>query len=131
MDRDKIEGLWQFQEMVTDNTGQATSSGITDQYTFKISGELITISLLSDQPLNWRSEDDVYLLKTRWQNNTLLYKPPYGKWTPLGDFDGEVFYQSDGQNKRVFKKITEKEVVDWNKPIIKKGRQLFNYDSQE
>lgn len=131
MEPDKTEGLWQFHEMVTDANGLATSSGITDQYTFRINNELITISLFSEHLVSWNSEDDVYLLKTRWQNNTLQYLPPFGEWVPLADFDGEVFYQSDGQSKRVFKKISEEEVVTWNKSILEEQRKLFNYDLQD
>lgn len=122
------EGLWQFKEIVTDSIHQATSSGLTDQFTFLIDKGLITISLFSDNLTNWKSDDNVYILKTNWQNNTLLYLPPFGDWTPLADFDGEVFYMSDGKQKKIFKKITKGEVVDWNKEILKNDRLPFDYN---
>ncbi len=127
MDIKKAKGLWQFYEMIIDTNGQPTPSGINDQFTFNLSDELITISLFADHPIPWKAEDDVYLLKSKWDNNTLLYLPPAGEWSPLADFDGEIFFQSDGGNKRVFKKIQENEVISWNMDIIKKGRSPFDY----
>lgn len=124
----KVDGLWQFSETVPDLNAQQTSSGLTDQYTFLIDNGLITISLFSEQLTKWKADDDVYVLKTKWENNTLLYLPPLGNWTPLADFDGEVFYMSDGKQKGIFRKISKNEIVKWNSAIIKPNRETFSYD---
>jgi len=128
-DLKKSEGIWQFNEIVPDTDNQVTSSGLTDQYTFFISDGLITISLFSDQLTNWKSEDDVYILKTKWENNTLFYLPPAGDWTSLADFNGEIFYMSDGKQKRIFRKILKEKVVKWNEAILKPGRIAFDYNT--
>lgn len=124
----KVDGLWQFSETVPDISNQQTSSGLTDQYTFLIDNGLITISLFSEQLTKWKADDDVYVLRTKWENNTLLYLPPLGNWTPLADFDGEVFYMSDGRQKKIFRKILKNDVVKWNSAIIKPNRVPFSYD---
>lgn len=129
IDFKKSEGLWQFSETVPDSVNNQTSSGLTDQYTFLIKNSLITISLFSDQLSKWKSDDDVYILKTKWENNTLLYLPPVGDWTPLANFDGETFYMSDGNQKKIFRKILTNEVVKWNTAILKPDRIPFAYST--
>ena len=127
-DFSEVQGLWQFEKMAANSSGKKTSSGITDQYTFQIKNSFITISLFTDHLTNWKSKDDIYILKIKWIEHTLYYLPPFGDWTPLADFDGTNFYQSDGKQKRIFKKIAESEIVDWNSEILKKDRLPFDYD---
>jgi hypothetical protein len=131
IDFNKAQGLWQYEKMVPNRSGVVTSSGITDQYTFQFTDDLITISLFSDHLTNWKSQDDVYLLQTKWNGHSLFYLPPFGDWTPLADFDGENFFQSDGNSKRIFKKIDKDEVVSWNKAITEEGRLPFLYNLKE
>ncbi len=128
-DTNKINGVWQFEKFVNDVNCKATSGGLNDQYTFLIEDGYIVISLFSEQLTRWKSKDDIYKLKTKWQNQTLMYLTPLGNWMPLADYDGVIFYMSDGIQKKIFKKIPEEKIVKWNQGLLNNDRRPFDYES--
>lgn len=119
------EGLWQFsREIPIDND---KGKLMNDLYTFWYLDSTVIIYLFSIHKLQWKSDDDFYRLKTKWEVNALYYLPPFGDWTELATFEDNQFIKIGNGKKKIFKRISEKEVVEWNKNILKKDRSLHDY----
>lgn len=124
--KDKIieaDGIWQLQEQMEDPEKEGW---INEQFTFVLTGDHATVYLLSEHPVSWKSEDDVYKLKAKWDGNTLFFLPPYGDWIPLAIYDNGSFYMKGHGQKRIFRRIGPEEVSVWTKDILKE-RDLFDY----
>lgn len=121
----EAEGIWQFvrDEPVEDDHGKKMS----DLFTFRYGDSAVTIRLMSLSPFFQSSSDGFYTLKCQWTGNTLQYLSPSGSWTELAEFGNGEFVKYGNGKKRIFKKISPDEVVEWNRAILKEGRELYNY----
>jgi hypothetical protein len=111
-------GLWQLrdtQEIADDGSGRLTN----DVYIFRYDGQTVTLRLMTLHPGPWKSEDDFYRVAARWNDSMLEYRPPFGDWTEIGAFHGDHFEDVGSGIRRVFGRIGEDEVADWNRAILK------------
>lgn len=125
MDHSNAEGLWQQSREVEDPG--AKGNNLSDVYTFKYQGDLVTLRLLVISPPTWASPDGFYTLKARWQGNMLEYLAPLGQWTELAEFEQGRFVMSGDGMKREFALITPDQVADFNADIRRPDRPAFDY----
>lgn len=125
MSHSNAEGLWQQSREVPapDTAGKSLS----DIYTFKYEGDLVTLRLLAVSPPTWASADSFYALKARWQGDTLEYLAPLGQWTELASFEHGQFVMAGDGVKREFVRIAPDQVADFNADIRKAARPAFDY----
>lgn len=110
----RAEGIWQFEESVPAHDAGKIAN---DTITFVYRNEKVVLRLATLKLGQWKSKDDFYVLSTKWVGDALYYLPPFGSWTELAVFDGERFANVGSGVKRIFKKISETEIVDWNRNI--------------
>lgn len=125
---EQAEGVWQFQHETPIDGDMGKYAN--DVFTFIYESNTVTLRLLTLRSGQWKSEDDFYKLSTKWEGNTLYYRPPFGNWAELATFEHEQFINIGSGKKRVFKKIRTDEVIQWNKGILKPNRQLHDYRIQ-
>jgi hypothetical protein len=109
-------GLWQLHEEVPWTGDPARQAN--DVHTFRYRGAEVTLRLLTLRAGQWKSPDDFYLLAARWQGNRLLYRPPFGPWSELASFEDGRFVNTGNGRKRIFHRISEEQVVPWNRAIL-------------
>jgi len=124
-DRHQAEGTWQFEKEipVEDDLGKL----VNDVFTFLYEDDTVTLRLLTLRSGQWKSDDDFYKLSAKWEGNTLYYLPPFGSWTELAMFENDHFVNIGNGKKRIFKKIQNDEVVEWNRNILKANRDRHDY----
>lgn len=121
-------GLWQLQE--TQEAPDDGSRRLTgDAYTFLYDGDTVTLRLITLQHGAWKSEDDFYRLKARWDGDMLTYRPPFGEWQELASWTGDHFEDVGSGTRRIFGRIGEDEVAEFNRAILA-PRKLHNYSIQ-
>ena len=100
----RAHGLWQFQNEIAfkDDGGKHAH----DVFTFAYDGEHITMRLVTLHPGQWKSADDFYKLESKWEGDTLSYRPPFGPWTELASFEDDHFVNVGSGRKRIFGRIT-------------------------
>lgn len=121
-------GLWQLREtqaVEDDGNGRLTN----DAYTFRYDGDTVTLRLATMNPAMWRSDDDVYRLAARWDGDMLTYRPPFGDWAELAAFEGDHFEDVGSGTRRIFERIGEDQVPDWNRAILK-PREPHDYSTE-
>jgi hypothetical protein len=126
--RDAAIGLWQLRATETvedDVSGRLTN----DAYIFRYDGDTVTLRLITTNPAMWKSDDDFYRLATRWDGDMLTYRPPFTDWTELASFDGDHFEDVGSGTRRIFGRISDDEVADWNRAILT-PREPHDYSIQ-
>lgn len=123
----QAEGIWQFKESipVDDDKGK----NVNDAITFAFHNGMVTLRLLTLRTGQWKSTDGFYTLAAKWEEDTLLYLPPFGEWTELASFEDGQFVNIGNGIKRIFKKISEDEIVNWNRNITT-ARETHDYRIQ-
>jgi hypothetical protein len=111
------EGLWQFKKSVPIADDQGKS--VNDTITFLYADGMVTLRLLTLHLETWKSPDDFYKLATDWRGNVLYYRPPFGDFVDLAEFENGRFVDIGNGVKRIFERITPDEVVQWNRDILK------------
>lgn len=124
----RARGLWQFQNEIAfkDDGGKHAH----DVFTFAYDGEHITMRLVTLHPGQWKSADDFYKLESKWEGDTLYYRPPFGPWTELASFEDDHFVNVGSGRKRIFGRITSAQVIPWNAAILASKRGLHDYRMQ-
>ena len=125
MSHEEAVGLWQLQEtqqVPDDGSGRITN----DAYTFRYDGDTVTVRLLTLNPGVWKSGDDFYRLEARWNGDTLEYRPPFADWAALAEWRGDHFEDEGGGVRRIFGRIGEDAVADFNRAILD-PRQPHDY----
>lgn len=120
----KSEGIWQFEKSVPAYDCQGKV--VNDTVTFVYCNGMVTLRLLTLGLGQWKTKDDFYQLSAKWEADTLFYLPPFGHWTELAVFEHGRFVNTGNGIKRYFKRISEQEIVDWNKNITA-VREPHNY----
>lgn len=125
MTHSDAEGLWQqAREIPAPSTeGQVLS----DTYTFKYEAGQVTLRLLTISKVSWRSPDGVYVLKSRWQGDTLEYLTPVGQWVDLATFEHGQFIATGDGKRREYARISPDQVAEFSADIIKPGRPAHDY----
>ena len=113
----RATGLWQLREEVPVHDDGGRSAG--DAYTFRFDGDTVTLRLLTLHPGIWKSSDDFYRLSAQARDHALWYRPPFGDWVQLATFEDDRFVDIGSGLRRVFGRITDDEVVTWNRAILK------------
>lgn len=133
----EAEGLWMIDtERSIMGEGQILSSSFENTI-FKYDGTFITMRWYS---WSWTpySQDGFYKLKTKWNNDTLLYLSPMSQWEPLWEevavYKNKNFTKQDVNGngdscKWVFRKISISEVIEADKAILIK-RELYKYSTK-
>ncbi|HSI75135.1 MAG TPA: hypothetical protein VK957_04555 [Lunatimonas sp.] len=119
------EGIWQFAYQ-EDFDGEKDMQ-LNEHFTFLYKDGTVTLRLVTMHPGIWKSEDDFYKLKAKFEKNTLYYLPPFGNWAKLAIFDNNHFVDIGNGKRRVFERISKDKVVKWNLNILKENRELHNY----
>jgi hypothetical protein len=109
-------GLWQVREEVPvdDDGGRAGD----DTYTFAFDGDSVTVRLMTLHPGQLRSTDGFYRLSAECRGDALWYRPPFGDWVQLATFEDGGFVDVGSGRKRVFARIADSDVADWNRAIL-------------
>jgi hypothetical protein len=109
-------GLWQVKEEmpVPDDSGRAAP----DTYIFAFDGDTVTLRLMSQIRGQWKSEDDFYRLTAECRGDMLYYRPPFADWIELTTFEDGRFVQVGSGRKRIFERIGQQKVADWNRAIL-------------
>lgn len=126
VDYEKAKGIWQISKdkrILVEGNIMVTSGN----YLFFFDGSDVTLLLGARKNWVYRSSDDVYRLKTKWEGRKLFYLPPFGEWTHLADFDGEQFIKEDQQHIWNYKKVHEDEVDALDKAVLKRDRSPHDY----
>ena len=113
---DDAIGLWQLK--ATEPAPECTGRDVTNHYTFRYDGDTVTVRLLTMHPGMWKSEDDFYRLEARWDGDMLSYRPPFGDWAEVAAFVGDHFEDNGNGIRRVFARISDAEVIDFNRAIL-------------
>jgi hypothetical protein len=110
-------GLWQLRETqsIADRSGRQPN----DVYIFRYDGDTVTLRLPTLQDGVWKSDDDFYRLDARWNGSRLEYRPPFAGWAELASFEGDHFENVGSGTRRIFARIGDDEVADWNAAILK------------
>ena len=121
----QIDGIWQIDKEVP--SGE-TKESLPDVNSFKLDNEYLIIRLISFSYFKDKPADDIYMLKTKWENETFFYLPPLNpQWQKLAKFENGVFVMYGNGKKRYYKKILPEEILSWNKDILKNDLQLWDY----
>jgi hypothetical protein len=120
-------GLWQVSEEVpvADDGGRLAN----DVYIFRYDGDTVTLRLPTLRLGQWKSADDVYRLAAEWRGAALWYRPPFGDWVELATFEDDRFVDVGSGRKRIFGRIDESDVADWNAAILA-PREPHDYRQQ-
>ncbi|MEK6749786.1 MAG: hypothetical protein AABY83_11345 [Pseudomonadota bacterium] len=123
---EQSHGLWQIpkQERVTFQDGVIFAAG---NYLFAYDGRDVTLLLTPSKNWIYRSSDDVYKLKTKWEGRKLFYLPPFGDWSYLAEFDGEQFYREEPKHRWKYHKIRDEDVETADKAILNSHRTAHDY----
>jgi hypothetical protein len=127
-EHDDAIGLWQLEateSVPDDGSGRQTNN----HYTFRYDGDTVTVRLLTMHPEMWKSDDDFYRLDARWDGDMLSYRPPFGEWQELAAWVGDHFEDVGTGTRRIFRRISEDEVVDFNQAILN-PRERHDYSIQ-
>jgi hypothetical protein len=125
---DAAIGLWQLRATETVE-GDVSSRLTNDAYIFRYDGDTVTLRLITTNPAMWKSDDDFYRLAARWDGEMLTYRPPFTDWTELASFDGDHFEDVGSGTRRIFGRISDDEVADWNRAILT-PREPHDYSIQ-
>jgi hypothetical protein len=127
-EHDDAIGLWQLRE--TQSTDDDAGGRLTnDAYIFRYDGDTVTLRLVTMNPAMWKSDDDFYRLAARWDGDMLSYRPPFADWAELAAFKGDHFEDVGGGTRRIFGRIADDEVADWNRAILT-PREPHDYSIQ-
>ncbi len=88
-------GVWYIpREQVDQVNAEARLRGVAyvGPFPFYYDGQTVTRYLLTDNEWMWRSPDDHYRLKARWQEQELHYRLPYTTWAYLATFQEGRFH---------------------------------------
>ena len=110
------DGLWQ----VCDEVPVADDGGrlVNDAQVFRLDGDTVTLRLHTLNPAQWKSADDFYRVAAEWRGDTLWYRPPFGDWAELATFEDGRFVDVGNGRKRIFCRIGEDEVADFNRAVL-------------
>jgi len=94
---------------------------------FYYDGNYVTIKLYTFKAWMWKSDDDYYMLKSKWNNDSLFYLPPFGQWTYLARFNSNNFYCEEHNEKWHYVKLNKEQIAQ-NDSAILKERKLHDYN---
>lgn len=112
MNRRKTKGLWLWKPAGVIPPGQAMPP--VDLFLLEdrlITLRLIPVSLSLDSP-----KDGFYKLKAKYDEDTLLFLPPAGDWTPLAVLREETLFPIGGNGE--YHKAKPDELEDEQKSIL-------------
>lgn len=113
-------GYWQIQQ-----TENEVSIGVTD--VFHYDGEYLTIYMFAMKAWMWRTEDDLYKVKTKIVGNELHYLPPFGNWEAFIKFENGQFHSL--HNNDVYQKISV-EQLSTEAQVFLNPREVHDYNIQ-
>lgn len=127
-------GIWQIpkksRNIVGETEGSRWSTGPAfDRFIYD--GTYVTIMLITEKAWMWKTPDDLYKVKSKWNNDTLLYLPPFGgQWNTLAIFKNDHFHYSytinDSTYTWSYSKINETE-IDSGYSYYTKPRKPHDY----
>jgi hypothetical protein len=117
-------GLWQVKEdvPVQDDGGRPA----LDTHVFAFDGDSIVLRLISTTLGQWKSADDFYRLAAECRGEVLHFRPPFADWVELATFEDGRFVQVGSGHKRIFERIGEEAVSEWNRAILE-PRERHDY----
>ena len=125
MTHSDAEGLWQQAcEIPAPGAGGAA---LSTTYTFQYQAGVVTLRLLALGKVSWRSADDFYALKARWQGDMLQYLTPVGQWVDLASFEAGQFVALGDGKRREYDRITPDQVAEFSAGIVDPARVAFDY----
>jgi hypothetical protein len=99
---------------------------------FYFDGESIVIRLITLDGMGkmWRSPDDIYRLRARWQGADLqCLLPFFGSWETVATFRDGRFEQKVDGGPFVFERISERDLGDEDRLLLK-AREKHDYRRQ-
>lgn len=124
----KAIGYWQIPkaQRIIKEPNSITGPG---NYLFYYDGNFVTIYLFTEKDWMWKTEDDFYKLKSKWNGDSLYYLPPFGDWVYLAKFNETNFFCENKLENLTWKyqKITKREIEKRDYSILK-NRNVHNYE---
>jgi hypothetical protein len=113
---EQATGIWQVKEDVPleDDGGRL---GL-DTYIFAFDGHTATLRLITTTLGQWKSDDDFYRLAAECRGDALYIRPPFADWLELATFEEGHFVQIGSGRKRIFERIGEAQVTEFNRAIL-------------
>jgi hypothetical protein len=124
-------GLWVVpQSQVDEADARAKAAGehvfFMSPNPFYFHGDSATMHLIRLKEWMWRSEDDYYRVKTKWEGDDLYWLPPFGPWSKLATFRNGRFERDEDDVVWKFERISPKVAADECRPLLKK-REIHDY----
>jgi hypothetical protein len=113
----EADGLWQLAATLPIDSPPGRESN--DIGIFLCEEGSVTLRLFAPHAQDPQSADGFYKLAARWEGSTLTYRPPFGAWARLADYDAEEGFLDIGSGvKRIFRRIAPQEVHQWDRAIL-------------
>jgi hypothetical protein len=94
---------------------------------FLYDGQTVTVFLMTEKEWMWKSPDDHYRLETQWQGDTLFYRPPFWRMTPLARFVGDHFESTDGTPPWRYEAVPSRDACDADDRVLLTERKIHDY----
>jgi hypothetical protein len=112
----EADGIWQVSRSIAwPDAGGRQLNGFD---TFVFQEGTVTLRLLTLHSGTPKTEDDFYRLAARWEGDLLTYRPPFGEFQPLADFEDGRFVDIGNGVKRVFDRILPSQIHPWNRAML-------------
>jgi len=119
-------GLWRVPR---DQRSHGVSAGVVAiafQHHFYFDGDSVVVSLATLKEWMWRTPDDTYRLRARWQGADLQYLPPFGDWTTLATFRDGRFEQAADGGPFIFERVADRDFEDEDRLLLE-PREKHDY----
>ncbi|HLP54083.1 MAG TPA: hypothetical protein VK151_03605 [Fluviicola sp.] len=130
---DSVLGIWKMTRESYDNMIGVGPTLFIEPAIFRYDGTYVTTNFLcvwNSWTPKWISKDGFYKLKSRWNNDTLFYRTPFGDWKEAGVFGhgnfNTVHAVNDSAHVIRFRKISRSDAHNDEKAIFK-PRKPHNY----
>lgn len=134
---DSTHGIWKISDPTHFGSGGSDSIKtviLMIPSTFVYDGTFVTARFIFIskvyEKFPWKSEDEIYKMKSKWSGDTLKYMTPFNDWKMMGVFKGGTFYtyyqDQDSLHTYTFKKMNADDLSDYDKPLTNK-RSPFRF----
>lgn len=110
--RSEAVGLWRIPPSDRERRVSADVRAEPGTTRFVYDGQTVTLRLFTEKDWMYRSPDDHYRLATRWQDDRLQYRPPFGVWTDLARFRAGRFDTPGGDLPRQFEAVASRDACE-------------------
>ena len=93
---------------------------------FLYDGKHVVLMLFTEKDWMWKTDDDHYRLESKWDGDTLSYRPPFGNMTPLAKFVDGHFETLDDKPWR-YEYVPSRDACDKDDLVLLVERPVHDY----